>query len=159
KTPSPSAVGAVSDRALFIKDGHSPPLRKSARSETAPTVEGSVEIPAGDATLGLSPGSEFPFGWDNEFEAHRVPTPGFSIDVHPVTNAQYMEFVETGGYDTREFWTDDAWQWLQSTGIQHPKFWEKRGDHWVYRTMFAEVPLPAAWPVYVSHAEAQAYAG
>jgi ergothioneine biosynthesis protein EgtB len=135
----------------------SPSWQGGGRGRSAPDAR-SVEIPAGEATLGLDPAREFPFGWDNEFAAHRVVTPAFSVDVYPVTNAQYMQFVEAGGYEAREFWSDDAWNWLQSAGIRHPKFWERCGDHWMYRTMFAQVPLPPAWPVYVSHAEAQAYA-
>ena len=42
--------------------------------------------------------------------------------------------------------------------VSHPVFWTKAGDGWRYRTMFEEIPLPLDWPVYVSHAEATAYA-
>jgi len=125
--------------------------------ETAPVVHQMVEIPAGVATLGLRCRSE-DFGWDNEYEAHTVDVPAFAIDQYKVTNRQYLEFMRAGGYNTRSFWSDDDWNWKTAHGISHPVFWKKAGDHWLYRTMFDEVPLPLDWPVYVSHAEASAYA-
>ena len=117
-----------------------------------------IEIPAGHATLGLDPNADFPFGWDNEFKAHRVRVPAFAIDAFNVTNRQYLEFVRDGGYQTRELWTEEGWNWITTQGIAHPRFWKKRGGDWMYRTMFRDTPLPPAWPVYVSHAEAQAFA-
>ena len=125
--------------------------------DSAPVVHRMGEVPAGVATLGLRRGSEN-FGWDNEYEANIVDVPAFVIDRYKVTNRQYLEFVAAGGYDTRSFWSDDDWDWKTAHGISHPAFWKKAGDRWLYRTMFDEVPLPLDWPVYVSHAEASAYA-
>jgi formylglycine-generating enzyme required for sulfatase activity len=84
--------------------------------------------------------------------------PAFSIDGHKLTNCEFLEFVRQGGYRQPSLWTAADWGWIQAQGIQHPHFWLKRGEAWFCRTMFAEVPLPAEWPVYVSHAEASAYA-
>jgi ergothioneine biosynthesis protein EgtB len=116
-----------------------------------------VAIPAGVATLGLLRSLET-FGWDNEREAHTVDVPAFAIDRYKVTNRRYLDFMAAGGYETRGFWSDEDWDWKTAQGISHPVFWEKAGDRWLYRTMFDEVPLPLDWPVYVSHAEASAYA-
>lgn len=116
----------------------------------------SVTIPEGETTLGLKGGSAF--GWDNEFQSHAMRVPEFSIDIYNVTNAEFLEFVDAGGYEDSSLWTADAWEWLQQSGTSHPKFWIRRKDIWFYRTMFEEIPLPPAWPVYVSHAEASAYA-
>jgi iron(II)-dependent oxidoreductase len=116
-----------------------------------------ITIPAGIATLGLPRNSEA-FGWDNEYDAHSEEVPDFDIDRYKVTNRQYLEFVSAGGYHTRALWNDDDWNWKTSHEISHPLFWKKHGDQWLYRTMFDEVPLPLGWPVYVSHAEATAYA-
>jgi ergothioneine biosynthesis protein EgtB len=121
-------------------------------------VPRTVAIPAGDATLGLKANDPFVFGWDNEFEAHSVHVPEFAIDTFDVTNAKFIEFVRAGGYSERSLWNPAGWDWIHSAGIQHPKFWLERGDSWFYRTMFEEIPLPSDWPVYVSHAEAQAFA-
>jgi gamma-glutamyl hercynylcysteine S-oxide synthase len=83
-----------------------------------------------------------------------------------VTNRQYLEFMAAGGYETRAFWNEDDWNWKTAGGISHPLFWKKDdgrglGGTWFYRTMFDEVPFDEAvldWPVYVSQAEATAYA-
>ncbi len=55
-------------------------------------------------------------------------------------------------------WKDDDWEWKTQRDLQHPAFWKRDGDRWYYLAMFDEVPLPMEWPVYVSHAEASAYA-
>jgi ergothioneine biosynthesis protein EgtB len=152
---------------------HQLPFDKKVRQadpqnlNSAPVIPRMVEVPAGVATLGLRRGAEN-FGWDNEYEAHTVDVPAFAIDRYKVTNRQYLEFMAAGGYETRRFWSDDDWNWRTTVGISHPVFWKKAGDRWtgdrwtgdrwLYRTMFDEVPLPFDWPVYVSHAEASAYA-
>jgi gamma-glutamyl hercynylcysteine S-oxide synthase len=115
-------------------------------------------IPAGIATLGLKREDEGAFGWDNEFEEHSVVVPEFRIDTYKITNFQYLRFVAEGGYGEKSFWSDAAWDWLRSSGTLHPAFWTRRGSQFFIRTMFDEVPLPQDWPVYVSHAEASAYA-
>ena len=68
-----------------------------------PPVQRSVTIPAGIATLGAHRHAAR-FGWDNEFDAHEVVVPAFEIDVHDVTNAAFLEFVEAGGYDDPRWW-------------------------------------------------------
>ena len=115
-------------------------------------------IPAGIATLGMKREEEGAFGWDNEFEEHSVFVPEFRIDTYKVTNFQYLRFVAEGGYGEKSFWSEAAWQWLQSSGTLQPAFWTRRGSQFFVRTMFDEVPLPLDWPVYVSQAEASAYA-
>jgi gamma-glutamyl hercynylcysteine S-oxide synthase len=124
---------------------------------TAPITPNTMAIPAGRATLGLAR-DEGVFGWDNEFERHTVDVPGFAIDQYKVTNREFLNFVNAGGYESRALWSDAAWAWKNENSISHPVFWKRAGDAWQYRTMFHEIPLPLDWPVYVSHAEANAYA-
>ena len=141
-----------------------------------------VRVPAGIATLGAKRG-DVVFGWDNEFDPHDVHVSEFDIDVLPVTNADFLEFVQAGGYDRREWWSEEGWGWIQAESVQHPAFWlpelplgpptsnlpprtsrvaprastlAPRAWHW--RGMFEALPLPLDWPVYVSQAEASAYA-
>jgi ergothioneine biosynthesis protein EgtB len=132
---------------------------------TARAVARMAEIPEGIATLGLprapaagSGGDGAPFGWDNEFVEQRVPVPAFEIDVHDVTNGRFLEFVRAGGYDDRALWSDADWEWKETAGVRHPRFWVRRGEAWFQRAAFADLPLPLTWPAYVSHAEATAYA-
>ena len=118
----------------------------------------TVAIPAGEATLGAVRGAGF--GWDNEFDAHRTAVAAFEVDAYSVTNTDYLTFVEAGGYADRSLWSADGWGWLLQEGVEHPAFWVKpaAGSGWRWRGMFEDLPLPGAWPVYVSHAEACAYA-
>jgi iron(II)-dependent oxidoreductase len=122
-----------------------------------PVFPSMVRVPAGSARLGLSRNAGI-FGWDNEFEAHTVQVPEFKIDKYMVTNAQFLEFMNSGGYETSSFWREEDWKWKSENAIGHPVFWRKAGSEWLYRTMFDEIALPLDWPVYVSHAEASAYA-
>ncbi|MGA8867977.1 MAG: SUMF1/EgtB/PvdO family nonheme iron enzyme [Candidatus Sulfotelmatobacter sp.] len=136
--------------------------RKSASTDlpeiaTPPVAHLMVEIPAGVVTLGL-PRDNRIFGWDNEFESHTVNVPAFSIDRYKVTNRQFLDFVAAGGYETRALWSDADWTWKSAQGVSHPAFWKRAGNEWLYRAMFDEVPLPPDWPVFVSQAEAAAYA-
>ena len=99
---------------------------------------GRARVPAGQATLGTA--EDVPFAWDNERPAHTVSVPAFEIDVHNVTNAQYLEYMEA------------------NPRVAPPPFWECDGGTWYWRGMFERVPLPANWPVYATWAEADAYA-
>jgi gamma-glutamyl hercynylcysteine S-oxide synthase len=100
-----------------------------------PPVPEMVDIPEGMTILGRRPGDSF--GWDNEFSEHEVQVPAFSISRYKVTNHQYLHYVLEGG--------------------DPPPFWIRRGEAWWLRTMFQEVPLPLAWPVYVTHRHALQY--
>jgi gamma-glutamyl hercynylcysteine S-oxide synthase len=121
-----------------------------------PTPE-MIEVPEGSVTLGLSR-NDPTFGWDNEYDAHSVNVPSFTIDRYKVTNGEFLEFVHAGGYQDRSLWTAEDWEWKNRHNISHPVSWKRANDGWHLRTMFDEIPLQASWPVYVSHAEASAYA-
>lgn len=131
--------------------------RRAARGST------TVIVPAGTATLGARR-DEVVFGWDNEFDAHDVSVPAFDIDVLPVTNADYAEFVTAGNYGKRDLWTDEGWEWIQTHQVSCPAFWlaapgsSLLAPRFFWRGMLEALPLPPDWPVYVSHAEASAYA-
>lgn len=140
-----------------------PPSQKRRPAAYRPRTEGHtpapewIDIPGGTATLGVDRGT-IPFGWDNEFPAHAEDVPAFAIARHNVTNDEYLEFMDAGGYRDPRWWDADAWAWLRMEDVRHPLFWDRRGGPWHWRGMFDLLPLPAAWPVYVSHAEASAYA-
>ncbi len=123
----------------------------------APAAQEQVAIPAGQATLGAGV-ENIPFGWDNEFPAHVVDVPAFAIDAHNVTNAEFLEFLEAGGYANAVWWTPGAWRRKNEASRRRPLFWERLGGRWFWRGMFERVPLPPAWPVYATHDEAAAFA-
>jgi gamma-glutamyl hercynylcysteine S-oxide synthase len=128
-------------------------------------LQRQVTIPAGVATLGQQRGTPHSFGWDNEFDLHQVEVPSFSIDVFPVTNNEFLKFVRAGGYESDSHWRREDWEWKRQHGLEHPHFWIRnssapatdRETRWEYQGMFGRIPLPPAWPVYVSFAEAYAY--
>jgi len=139
-------------------------LRKPVQTRPEPraALSSMVGVPAGQAVLGMTRDAGR-FGWDNEFGEMRVDVPAFEIDRHMVTNGAFLAFVEDGGYRESKWWSPQDWAWKEAERITQPAGWSQRatgdGHHeWILRTMFDEVPLPLDWPVYVSHAEASAYA-
>ena len=137
--------------------------RKRAESQASFVPSASVrtdmvEIPAGRATLGISRDHPSRFGWDNEYDAMIVNVPAFAMDRYKLTNGEYLRFIDAGGYQQRSLWTPEAWDWKTREEIEAPLFWSQTGAGWRYRGMFQEMPLALDGPVYVSHAEASAYA-
>jgi ergothioneine biosynthesis protein EgtB len=118
-----------------------------------------VKVGGGRVRLGAGR-EELPFGWDNEFPAHEVEVPDLLMDATPVRNAEFLRFVEDGGYRRKELWTPAGWTWRDRHAIAHPFAWTRREGSWSLRTLFDQMPLERVgeWPVYVSFAEASAYA-
>jgi ergothioneine biosynthesis protein EgtB len=131
----------------------------AARTESTdrPPRREWIRIPAGRATLGVDR-TAVRFAWDNECPSQVETVASFEMERHDVTNAAFMEFVEAGGYGERGWWRDEDWDWIRRERIRHPLFWETAGGAWFWRGMFEPVPLAEAWPAFVTHAEASAYA-
>ncbi|MGF6771740.1 iron(II)-dependent oxidoreductase [Paraburkholderia sp. GAS199] len=145
---------------------HQLPLEQKIAAPLAPSYErperdnaqpSMVSVPAGTAVLGMTRESGR-FGWDNEFGEVRVDVPAFQIDRHMVTNGAFLGFINAGGYNEPKWWSEKDWAWKEAEHIAHPAGWSKQNGAWSFRTMFDDVPLPLDWPVYVSQAEASAYA-
>jgi iron(II)-dependent oxidoreductase len=104
-----------------------------------------VDVPAGRFAMGAPAGG---FAFDNERPRHAVELPAFRIARRPVTNGSWMHFCEGGGYERREWWSDEGWAWKEEYDITHPEGWTADGpaeDH--------------EWPVlHVSWFEADAFA-
>ena len=130
-----------------------------------------TELPA--ATAGLRPGRmvRFPGGtveigtddrcaaYDNERPRHVVRVAPFHIDVHPVTNGEFLAFLEAGGYERREYWSDAGWRWRHESDVRAPKYWERRDGAWHTRVMDRAGPVPPEHPVcHVCWYEADAFA-
>ena len=85
--------------------------------------------------------------------------PAFWIDRAPVSNADYLAFVEAGGYTVRDYWSSEGWDWVAETGAAAPKHWARGGDGWHTRSMNRTMPLPLDHPViHICYHEAAAYA-
>jgi iron(II)-dependent oxidoreductase len=75
-----------------------------------------VDVPEGPAEIGAPAEG---FAYDNERPRHTVELPAFSIGRTPVTNATWLSFAEGGGYERREWWTDEGWAWKEDYDITH----------------------------------------
>ncbi len=75
-----------------------------------------IEIPAGAFAMGAGPGG---FAYDNERPRHQALTAAFAIARRPVSNASWMRFSEGGGYERREWWSDEGWSWKEEYDITH----------------------------------------
>ncbi|MFP5265537.1 MAG: SUMF1/EgtB/PvdO family nonheme iron enzyme [Blastocatellia bacterium] len=108
-----------------------------------------------------------PFAYDNEQPPHMVELADFRIDKYPVTNGEFAEFIEAGGYKIRSLWSDEGWDWKESQKVDRPLYWSPwggRGDDssagsWRVQEMFEYGGLRPNHPVSgVSWHEASAYA-
>jgi iron(II)-dependent oxidoreductase len=115
-----------------------------------------VLVPAGPFVMGCS---DDPWAYDNERPAHQVDLPAFWIDTVPVSNGDYLRFVEDGGYDQPRWWSEAGWEWRNRSGKRTPAFWLHDDGGWLRRRFGRVEPLPADEPVqHVCWHEAQAYA-
>lgn len=116
-----------------------------------------VEIPGGPFRLGAE--RTEPFVFDNEKWAHPVELRPFRISTAPVTHAEFLAFVEAGGYATRRFWGSHGWEWRRRENAGHPLFWERgTNGRWGWRRFGEVLPLDPWHPVaYVNWYEASAY--
>jgi len=117
---------------------------------------GDTEIAGGDFALGSQPGDGFAF--DNEKWAHPVRVEAYAIARAPVTQSEFAEFVDAGGYGARELWCDAGWQWRQESAAEHPVYWRRQENGWERRDYTCWQALEPHRPVvHVNWYEAQAY--
>ncbi len=144
---------------LQLKQGepYSPPARIELPvvGEGLPTA-GMVHFPGGRVEIGTDDLTE---AYDNERPGHVVEVAPFDIDVHPVTNDEYVEFVEAGGYARPELWSEAGRRWLEESHAEAPKYWYRNEGEWFTRVMDRTGPVELDHPVcHVCWYEAEAYA-
>ena len=99
------------------------------------------------------------FAFDNERPRHAVALTPFALATRLVTNAEYLAFVEDGGYQQPAVWLSDGWNAAQARGWRAPLYWERRDGAWWHFTLAGLRPLALEEPVcHVSFYEAEAYA-
>ena len=119
---------------------------------------GMVDVPEGIYELGFNGKG---FCYDNELPEHKVYLQPFKIDVAPVTNGQFIKFIEDGGYKDYRYWLADGWEWVTEHAWKAPLYWEyKKGEGaWIKKDFRGINKIETDEPVTnISYYEADAYA-
>ncbi|MBD2139405.1 5-histidylcysteine sulfoxide synthase [Anabaena sp. FACHB-1237] len=115
------------------------------------------KIPGGIVQLGKKD-DDLTFGWDSEYGSLKVEVKPFLASENLITNGEFLQFVQAGGYANPDYWNVQSWQWKELYNVQHPKFWILANNgKYRYRAVFDEMDLPVDWPVEVNYYEAMAY--
>lgn len=139
---------------------HGLPFPETARRRVAPPrrppVDGDIELSGGTFQLGADP--DTPFCFDNEKWAHPIKLKRFAIAKVPVTQGQYAEFCDDGGYENDAYWSKDGLAWKTEAKVKCPVYWKKYRRKWQRRHFDEWVPLEPDHPVmHVNWHEASAY--
>jgi iron(II)-dependent oxidoreductase len=137
------------------------PGPSTAREGALPMPEALAarEVVFDGATFNLGSGARPDFVFDNERCAHEVVIAPFALAATTVTQAQYREFVEAGGYGERRWWSEAGWAWREQAGVTQPRYWQRDAGGWLVRRFDRLEPLADdAAMVHVSAFEAEAYA-
>jgi 5-histidylcysteine sulfoxide synthase/putative 4-mercaptohistidine N1-methyltranferase len=113
-------------------------------------------------TVEIGKPAEFPtYGWDNEYGHKTVSVSEFEVSSHLISNGDFYEFVSSGGYSDRQFWTAEGWNWRSFRNSKFPCFWVPTGPlgshRYRLRTIFEIISMPWSWPAVVNYFEASAY--
>ena len=131
------------------------PVRMTHVEKPSTLEQESIKIPGGIYNMGYS-GNDFCY--DVELPEHKVYLNDFQIENFPVTNAQYLEFIEDGGYDNFSFWLSDGWDAVKKNEWSAPMYWEKENDEWFTRDFVGKRKINPDEPVcHVSFYEAMAF--
>ncbi|EGP93420.1 ergothioneine biosynthesis protein EgtB [Nitrosarchaeum koreense] len=131
------------------------PIKKNEMPKSKSVEQKSVQIKGGIYTMGYN-GNEYCY--DIELPEHKVYLENYSIDVFPITNEQYLKFIEDGGYDTYKHWLSDGWEKVKENDWKSPMYWEKIDGQWKVRDFLGTRKLNPKEPVcHVSYYEADAY--
>ena len=131
------------------------PVRKNSSPKSLPAKKDSVKIKGGLYTMGYS-GNDYCY--DIELPEHKVFLNDFKIDVFPVTNGQFLEFIEDRAYTNFKYWLSDGWDAVKKNNWQAPMYWEKKNEKWHIRDFIGLREINPNEPVcHVSYYEADAY--
>jgi 5-histidylcysteine sulfoxide synthase/putative 4-mercaptohistidine N1-methyltranferase len=120
-----------------------------------------VPVTAGTTRLGRRRDEPI-YGWDNEYAGRDAAVDAFLASRFVVSNREFLDFVDDGGYANETWWEDEGRGWRafrmrDGSRIAHPEFWVRKADGWHLRLMLEEVPMPWNWPVETNYHEAKAF--
>ncbi len=115
-----------------------------------------IEVPEGRVSLGKAR-DDAQYGWDNEYGRHTADIPAFKASKYLVSNGEFLQFVQEGGYENAAYWDGEGNAWRTYEKVRMPRFWSVREGKYLLRTMTEAIPLPLDWPVEVNCLEAEAF--
>jgi len=133
------------------------PLWQVSDKDREPPRNELIEAPGGRVVQGKTQDHPF-YGWDNEYGRYVKEVKTFSASKFLVSNREFLEFIEDGGYRNPEHWTEEGWSWVTYQKAQCPRFWLPQEDgSYRYRAMLKEIDMPWSWPVETNYLEAKAF--
>jgi ergothioneine biosynthesis protein EgtB len=134
-----------------------PAYNKNRRVEPSPVGPEWLHVEEGIQSIGCDDGDSFSF--DNERPFHRVFLEGYEISGNQITQGEYLEFIEAGGYQNPGYWLSDGWDEVNKNDWRAPLYWEKYGNLFNIFTLQGMTPFSAQDPVlHLSFYEAAAFA-
>ena len=123
----------------------------------APTNE-LLPVSGGQIEMGKSKSNPL-YGWDLEYGYKVEQVKDFEASKYLVSNQEFLEFVESGGYGNANFWTEEGRDWLDFSQAQHPVYWVKKDgeNNFGLRTMLEVIDMPWNWPAEINYLEAKAF--
>ena len=135
---------------------YEPGLRREPRSAIVPIEATYAVVPAGPFVMGTDDRS---FAYDNERPRHRVWLEPFRLASRPVTNGEFLAFIDAGGYSNPALWLTDGWARVRQSAWNAPLYWERIDSEWWRFTLGGMRPVDPDEPVcHVSYYEADAFA-
>ncbi len=99
------------------------------------------------------------FAFDNESPEHQQLLQPYQLANRPVTNSEYLAFIEADGYQQPQYWHSDGWAWLQANNINRPLYWRYKDNQWKQHSLAGELELDPHAPLsQINWYEASAYA-
>jgi ergothioneine biosynthesis protein EgtB len=143
----------------FFENPLRPQYLNSAQVITSqPSLARWKSFHEGLVKIGVPTNYQF-FAFDHEKDQHTAWLEGYELSTHLVTNAEFINFIEEGGYDNSRFWIAEGWEIKEREKWEHPLYWEKEGQNWWAMTLSGMVQVDLNAPVsHVSFYEALAYA-
>ncbi|MFB5645386.1 MAG: ergothioneine biosynthesis protein EgtB [Nitrosopumilaceae archaeon] len=131
------------------------PVKKNSPPKPSTAEQKSVQIKGGLYTMGYN-GNDYCY--DIELPEHKIYLNDYRIDMFPITNEQYLKFIDDGGYTDYKFWLSDGWEKVKENNWEAPMYWEKIDGQWMTQDFVGKRKINPKEPVcHVSFYEASAY--
>ncbi|RZA26692.1 MAG: ergothioneine biosynthesis protein EgtB [Proteobacteria bacterium] len=143
---------------ILSRNPSEPVFRRSPLSASEKPSANWMNVPEQLAEIGAD-FQDHSFTFDNERPRHKVYVYPYSIRESLVTNAEFLAFIEDGGYQNPDYWLSLGWDWVNAHSVKHPLYWSNHEDQWSEYTLHGTGALEANYPVtHISYFEASAFA-